>query len=98
LEEIAAILQTVEEPEPGLLAELETRVKLAEEKFLEADLDSKLDDLELAKQRQIDQLTEVKNERLILTNEVETIERMLESELLPSSCPQAYNICLEDKC
>jgi hypothetical protein len=36
-----------------LLAELETRVKLAEEKFLEADLDSKLDDLELAKQRQV---------------------------------------------
>ena len=40
--------------EPGLLAELETRVKLAEEKFSEADLDTKLEELEQAKQRQVE--------------------------------------------
>lgn len=98
LEEIKAILQTVEEPEPGLLVELETRVQLAEEKFLEADLDTKLEELELAKQRQIDQLTEVKNEWSTLTDEVDTIQKIISLELLPSSCPQAYNNCLEDKC
>ena len=39
--------------EPGLLAELERRVGEAEAKFLEADLELKLDQLEQAKQRQV---------------------------------------------
>ena len=39
--------------EPGLLFDLENRVKKAEEKFLEADLERKLEELEAAKQRQV---------------------------------------------
>jgi len=84
LEEIAAILQTVEEPEPGLLAELETRVKLAEEKFLEADLDSKLDDLELAKQRQRSKVSEYMEQLNYLSSEFRSVEDIRNS--LPDSC------------
>ena len=39
--------------EPGLLADLEQRVSEAEAKFLEADLELKLEELEQAKQRQV---------------------------------------------
>merc|ERR1719193_1330052 len=52
LEEIEVILKTVEEPEPGLLEDLERRVKQAEAKFLEADLELRLSELEDAKQLQ----------------------------------------------
>jgi len=39
--------------EPGLLEELERRVGLAEAKFMEADLELRLEELEQAKQRQV---------------------------------------------
>jgi hypothetical protein len=39
--------------EPGLLEELERRVGLAEAKFMEADLELRLEQLEQAKQRQV---------------------------------------------
>ena len=39
--------------EPGLLEELERRVSLAEAKFMEADLELRLEELEQAKQRQV---------------------------------------------
>ena len=53
LEDIAAILATVQEPEPGLLEELARRVEEAEREFAAQDLDQKLHDLEMAKQRQV---------------------------------------------
>jgi len=96
LEEIAAILGSVEEPEPGLLAELERRVGEAEAKFLEADLELKLDQLEQAKQRQIDRINELSRENMVVGEEVSTIKEILSS--LPDSCPKPYNNCLEDKC
>merc|ERR1719410_944429 len=95
LEEIAAILQTVEEPEPGLLFDLENRVKKAEEKFLEADLERKLEELEAAKQRQINQLNEVKKEKELLDEEVNNIADILST--LPSDCPVAYTNCMENQ-
>ena len=39
--------------EPGLLADLERRVAAAEAKFEEANLGKKLEQLELAKQKQV---------------------------------------------
>ena len=39
--------------EPGLLADLERRVSAAESKFLEADLELRLEELEQAKQKQV---------------------------------------------
>ena len=41
--------------EPGLLSDLERRVTAAEAKFLEANLELKLDQLEKAKQKQVHQ-------------------------------------------
>jgi len=84
LEEIAAILQTVEEPEPGLLFDLENRVKKAEEKFLEADLERKLEELEAAKQRQRITLNKYMEEINILSSEFRSIENIEKS--LPNTC------------
>ncbi len=53
LEDIAAILSTVEEPDPSLLQELGRRVEEAERQFQAQDLDLQLRDLEAAKQRQV---------------------------------------------
>lgn len=96
LEEISVILKTVEEPEPGLLEDLERRVSQAEAKFLEADLELKLTELEDAKQLQIASINKMKQENDLVAVEVNTIKDILET--LPSGCPKAYNNCLEDKC
>merc|ERR1712241_790308 len=62
LEDIAAILATVQEPEPGLLNELSRRVEAAEREFAAQDLDQKLMDLEAAKQRQIERVRDMERE------------------------------------
>jgi len=84
LEEIAAILQTVEEPEPGLLSDLERRVTAAEAKFLEANLELKLDQLEKAKQKQRNLLVEYMEEMNFLSVEFRSIEEIRNS--LPNQC------------
>jgi len=96
LEEIEVILKTVEEPEPGLLEDLERRVKQAEAKFLEADLELRLSELEDAKQLQIASINKMTQENDLVAVEVNTIKDILAT--LPNDCPKAYNNCLEDKC
>merc|ERR1712018_427951 len=83
LEEIVAILATVQEPEPGLLEELQTRVEAAEQKFKAAELDDHLSEFEVARQRQaliVRQYSEeVKSIRLELSS-LSEIERTLPRE------------------
>merc|ERR1711953_1388905 len=62
LEEIAAILATVQEPEPGLLEELQIRVEAAEQKFKAAELDDHLSEFEVARQRQKEQMRLLQDE------------------------------------
>jgi len=96
LQEISAILSTVEEPEPGLLEELARRVDEAEGKFRAADLDQKLMALEEAKQRQAEQVREMDSELKYMKDEVagnkETADRM------PTFCPKNNELCLENNC
>merc|ERR1719323_1888484 len=83
LEEIAAILATVQEPEPGLLEELQTRVEAAEQKFKAAELDDHLSEFEVARQRQKEQMRllqdELENMQLELSS-LSEIERTLPRE------------------
>merc|ERR1712073_62900 len=53
LEEIAQILATIDIQDPSFLDDLERRLDAAERKYQEADLESKLKQLEEAKQRQV---------------------------------------------
>merc|ERR1712156_935240 len=62
LDDIAAILLTVQEPEPGLLEELARRVEAAEAKFESANLDLRLTELEAAKKRQAEQVYHYESE------------------------------------
>lgn len=96
LEDIAAILSTVEEPEPGLIEKLERRVTAAENKFRKADLEVRLDELEKAKQRQVDRITQLKEENDLVNEEVNTIKEIIED--LPQQCPNNDRRCLEDAC
>merc|ERR1719229_1365398 len=96
LEDIAAILATVQEPEPGLLNELSRRVEAAEREFAAQDLDQKLRDLEAAKQRQIERVRDMERELNYLREESENIETIRDS--LPNFCPKSTELCLEDQC
>merc|ERR1719414_290579 len=87
LEDIAAILATVQEPEPGLLNELSRRVEAAEREFVAQDLDQKLRDLEAAKQRQIARVRDMERELNYLREESENILTIRES--LPNFCPKS---------
>merc|ERR1711997_601218 len=62
LDDIAAILLTVQEPEPGLLEELARRVEAAEAKFESANLDLRLTELEAAKKRQAEQVRDMERQ------------------------------------
>lgn len=96
LEDIAAILSTVEEPEPGLIEKLERRVTAAENKFQQAHLEVRLAELEKAKQRQVDRLTQLKEENDLVNDEVKTVKEIIAT--LPSQCPNTVRRCLEDAC
>merc|ERR1711971_1417394 len=93
LEDIAAILSTVEEPEPGLIEKLERRVTSAENKFQQAHLEVRLAELEKAKQRQSARNRQIEREIQLLQNESMTIEDIRSS--LPNECPNTNQHCLE---
>eukprot|EP00092_Neocalanus_flemingeri_P012243 GFUD01013199.1.p1 GENE.GFUD01013199.1~~GFUD01013199.1.p1 ORF type:complete len:1692 (+),score=371.26 GFUD01013199.1:452-5527(+) len=94
LEEIAQILSSIEEQEPRFLDDLETRLDAAETKYLEANLEARLKELEEAKQRQLIRKTELKNEHELVKAEVDTIVDILGQ--LPVFCPNVIEHGLEN--
>lgn len=96
LEDIAAILSTVEQPEPGLLDNLARRVEEAESQFQAQDLDQTLKDLVAAKQRQTERVRDMQRELNYLRDEAANIKSIRDS--LPDFCPRSNENCLEDQC
>merc|ERR1711981_1194720 len=97
LDDIAAILLTVQEPEPGLLEELARRVEAAEAKFESANLDLRLTELEAAKKRQAEQVRDMERQLEFAKEEAANIEEIRNT--LPTMCPkQPDQHCLEDQC
>merc|ERR1711997_1241182 len=84
LDDIAAILSTVQEPEPGLLEELARRVEAAEAKFQAVDLDLRLKELEAAKQRQAEQVRDMQRQLEFAKEEAKNIEEI--KNTLPMEC------------
>merc|ERR1712045_872094 len=87
LEEIAQILATIDIQDPSFLDDLERRLDAAERKYQEADLESKLKQLEEAKQRQLARKAVLKNEYDLVKEEFDTITGILGE--LPDFCPNA---------
>merc|ERR1711997_779974 len=97
LDDIAAILLTVQEPEPGLLEELARRVEAAEAKFDSAKMDLSLKQLEDAKKTQAQQVREMENELEMAKEEAKNIEDI--QNTMPSVClKSSEQHCLEDQC
>lgn len=94
LEEIAQILATIDIQDPSFLDELERRLDAAERKYQEADLESKLKQLEEAKQRQLVRKAVLKNEYDLVKEEFDTITGILDE--LPDFCPNAIEHILEN--
>merc|ERR1712109_377226 len=84
LDDIAAILLTVQEPEPGLLEELARRVEAAEAKFESANLDLRLTELEAAKKRQAEQVRDMERQLGFAKEEAANIEEIRNT--LPTVC------------
>merc|ERR1711997_1044914 len=84
LDDIAAILLTVQEPEPGLLEELARRVEAAEAKFDSANLDIRLTELEDAKKRQAEWVYHYESEVQNIHVELQSIKDIALS--LPRKC------------
>jgi len=93
LEEISQILSSIEEQDSSSLDELERRLDAAEQKYIEADLEARLKELEEAKQRQLLRKTELKNEHELVKEEVDTIEDIISQ--LPNFCPNDSDHALE---
>merc|ERR1712131_309554 len=93
LEEITQILATLEELDSYDLNDLERRLDIAEQKYKEANLESKLKLLEEAKQRQILKANFMREELTKLESEIEAIEEI--TDTLPDSCPSSSEHCLE---
>merc|ERR1711997_191314 len=97
LDDIAAILLTVQEPEPGLLEELARRVEAAEAKFESANLDIRLTELEDAKKRQAEQVRDMERQLEFAKEEASNIEEIRNT--LPTIClKQPDDNCLENDC
>lgn len=94
LEEITQILATLEELDSYDLNDLERRLDIAEQKYKEADLESKLKLLEEAKQRQLARKGVLNNEVDVVKEEFDTIKDILDK--LPDFCPNAKNPMLEN--
>merc|ERR1712001_351053 len=62
LEDISAILSTVQDPEPGLLQALQRRVEAAERTYKAAELDERLNEFEAARKRQAEQMRDLRGE------------------------------------
>merc|ERR1712150_158916 len=84
LDDIAAILLTVQEPEPGLLEELARRVEAAEAKFESANLDIRLTELEDAKKRQAEWVSHYEPEVQNIHLELQSLKDIALS--LPRKC------------
>jgi coxsackievirus/adenovirus receptor len=93
LEEIAQILSSIEEQDSSSMDDLERRLDVAEQKYIEADLEARLKELEEAKQRQLLRKTELKNEYELVKEEVDTIRDIIGQ--LPDFCPNAIEHGLE---
>jgi len=94
LEEISQILSSIEEQDSSSLDELERRLDAAEQKYIEANLEARLKELEEAKQRQLLRRAELKNEHTMVKEEVDTIEDIISQ--LPDFCPNDIEHGLEN--
>jgi len=84
LDEILRIIATVEEPEPGLLDDLERRLDAAEKQYEEAGIEARLTELYAERTRQTSWLLEYRVEIEQLTAEFGSIEQIRNS--LPDQC------------
>jgi len=84
LDEILRIIATVEEPEPGLLDDLERRLDAAEKQYEEAGIEARLARLYEERKRQAAWLVEYREEVQQLTTEFNSIEQIRHS--LPDQC------------
>merc|ERR1712080_463639 len=85
LDDIMVLLLNIEDPDLNLLDDLTARLDEAERKYLEADLEERLKELEEAKQRQIVRKTELNKEKELVKAEMEIISAIIAQ--LPNSCP-----------
>merc|ERR1711981_573196 len=84
LEDISAILSTVQDPEPGLLQALQRRVGAAERTYKAAELDERLNEFEAARKRQAEQMRDLQRELEEFQGEIENIAAIREA--LPIEC------------
>lgn len=84
LDEILRIIATVEEPEPGLLDDLERRLEVAEKKYEAAGLEARIQQLQEAKMRQTRMIFEYRASIEEFTIEYNSIEEIRNS--LPDQC------------
>merc|ERR1719500_2344712 len=85
LDDIMVLLLNIEDPDLDLLDDLSARLDEAERKYLEADLEERLKELEEGKQRQIVRKTELSKEKELVKAEMEIISGIISQ--LPNSCP-----------
>merc|ERR1711997_1311204 len=83
LDAILDIIAVVEEPEPGILEDLERRLDAAEKKYEDAGIEARLASLHEERQRQMRLLNEYR-EVVVLTNEFNSLEEI--SNSLPDQC------------
>merc|ERR1719458_158881 len=84
LDQILRIIATVEEPEPGLLDDLERRLEVAEKKYEAAGLEVRIQQLHEAKMRQTNMIFDYRSTIEELTVEYGSIEQIRNS--LPDQC------------
>ena len=84
LDAILDIIAVVEEPEPGILEDLERRLDAAEKKYQEAGIEARLESLYEERQRQASLLEEYREDMEVLTTEFSSLEEI--SRSLPNQC------------
>ena len=84
LDAILDIIAIVEEPEPGILEDLERRLDAAEKKYENAGIEARLASLHEERQRQMKLLIEYREEVEVLTSEFSSLEEI--SNSLPNQC------------
>ena len=84
LADILHIISSVEEPEPGLLDDLERKLDAAEKQYQEAGIELRVRELYEERQRQTSLLVQYREEMEILTSEYHSLEEI--SRSLPDQC------------
>lgn len=84
LDAILDIIAVVEEPEPGILDDLERRLDAAERKYENAGIEARLASLHEERKKQMMLLIENREEMEVLTNEFRSLEEI--SNSLPNQC------------